>query len=218
MASAAGRNGRHSQTGAKRSTKIAGANRSSIAATPTQLPRTSWSAILKRSIREFKEDDVTDRAAALTYYGVLSLFPAMLVIVSILGLLGKSTTQKVLNNLGEATPSGVNSFLHTVVSQVQGHAATAGIAGAIGIAIALWSASGYVAAFIRAANVIYDVDEGRPMLKTATVRLLTTIALVIVLVVAAAIVVVTGPIATQVGKAFGVGQAAVLAWDIAKWP
>lgn len=185
---------------------------------PSKLPRASWSTILKRSVHELKADDLTDRAAALTYYGVLALFPALLVIVSVLGLLGKSTTRKVLNNLGQATPSSVNDFLHTVVSQVQGRAGAASVAGVVGLVIALWSASGYVAAFMRAANVIYDIDEGRPVWKTAPVRLLTTVALVVMLVIAAAIVVLTGPIATQVGAAFGVGHAAVLAWDIAKWP
>jgi membrane protein len=184
----------------------------------SDMPRAGWFAILKRSVREFKHDDITDRAAALTYYGVLALFPAMLVLVSVLGLLGKSTTQKVLNNLGHVAPGGVNSFLHSVVSQVQGRGGTAGIAGIIGLVLALWSASGYVAAFMRAANAIYDVDEGRPIWKTAPVRLLTTLALVIMLVVAAAIVVLTGPIAKQVGGAFGIGSTAVLIWDIAKWP
>ncbi|MGI8868800.1 MAG: YihY/virulence factor BrkB family protein [Mycobacteriales bacterium] len=187
-------------------------------ASPSDVPKAGWVAILKRSIREFKHDDITDRAAALTYYGVLALFPGMLVLVSILGLLGKSTTQKVLNNLGQVAPGGVNSFLHSVVTQVQGRGGTAGIAGIIGLALALWSASGYVAAFMRAANVIYDIDEGRPIWKTAPVRLLTTLALVVILVIAAGIVVLTGPIASQVGKAFGIGSTAVLIWDIAKWP
>ncbi|MDT4893857.1 MAG: rane protein [Pseudonocardiales bacterium] len=169
-------------------------------------------------MREFKHDDITDRAAALTYYGVLALFPAMLVLVSVLGLLGKSTTQKVLDNVGHVATGGVNSFLHSVVSQVQGRAGTAGIAGIIGLALALWSASGYVAAFMRAANATYDVDEGGPIWKTAPVRLLTTFVLVIMLLIAAAIVVLTGPITKQVGGAFGIGSTAVLIWDIAKWP
>jgi membrane protein len=186
--------------------------------TLTDMPRAGWLAILKRSVREFKHDDITDRAAALTYFGVLALFPAMLVLVSILGLLGKSTTQQVLNNLGQVAPGGVNSFLKGVVTQVQGKAGIAGIAGIIGLLVALWSASSYVAAFMRAANAIYDVDEGRPIWKTVPVRLLTTLALVIMLVIAAAIVVLTGPVANQVGSAFGIGHAAVLIWDIAKWP
>ena len=84
--------------------------------------------------------------------------------------------------------------------------------------IALWSASGYVAAFMRASNAIYDVDEGRPIWKTAPVRLLTTLVLVLMMVVSAIMVVVTGPIATQVGQAIGIGNTAVLIWDIVKWP
>jgi membrane protein len=184
----------------------------------TDMPRAGWLAILKRSVREFKHDDITDRAAALTYYGVLALFPAMLVLVSILGLLGKSATQQVLSNLGQVAPGGVHTFLANVVTQVQGKAGAAGVAGIIGIVIAVWSASGYVAAFMRASNAIYDVDEGRPVWKTGPVRLLTTLALVSMLVIAAAIVVLTGPIANQVGTAFGIGHAAVLIWDIAKWP
>jgi membrane protein len=186
--------------------------------TLTDMPKAGWLAILKRSIREFKHDNITDRAAALTYYGVLALFPAALVLVSILGLLGKSTTQQVLSNLGQVAPGGVHTFLKNVVTQVQGKAGAAGVAGIIGIVVALWSASSYVAAFMRAANAIYDVDEGRPIWKTGPVRLLTTVALVIMLVIAAAIVVLTGPIANQVGTAFGIGHAAVLIWGIAKWP
>ncbi len=186
--------------------------------TLTDMPKAGWLAILKRSVREFKHDDVTDRAAALTYFGVLALFPAMLVLVSILGLLGKSTTQQVLTNLGQVAPGGVHTFLKGVVTQAQGRAGVAGIAGIIGLVIALWSASGYVAAFMRASNAIYDVDEGRPIWKTAPVRLLTTVALVVMLVIAAAIVVLTGRIANQVGTAFGIGHTAVLIWDIAKWP
>jgi membrane protein len=184
----------------------------------TAMPRAGWIAILKRSVREFKHDDITDRAAALTYFGVLALFPAMLVLVSILGLLGKSTTQQVLNNISQIAPGGVHTFLQGVVTQVQGKAGVAGVAGIIGIVVALWSASGYVAAFMRASNAIYDVDEGRPIWKTAPIRVGTTIALVIMLVIAVAIVVLTGPIANQVGSAFGIGHAAVLTWDIAKWP
>ena len=181
-------------------------------------PRAGRLTVLKRSIREFKQDDVTDRAAALTYYGVLAMFPAGLVLVSILGLLGKSTTNKVLDNIGKIAPGGVHTFLNTIVNQVQGRAGTAGVAGIAGILIALWSASAYVAAFMRAANAIYDVPEGRPVWKKTPVRLLTTIALVVMLVIAAAIVVLTGPIATQVGKAFGIGSTAVTVWEIAKWP
>src|SRR4029077_12778646 len=115
-------------------------------------------------------------------------------------------------------PGEVHTFLTNVVTQVQGKAGAAGVAGIIGIVIALWSTSSYVAAFMRASNAIYDVDEGRPIWKTGPDRLVPTPALVIMLVIAPPIVVLTGPIANQVGTAFGIGHAAVLIWDIAKWP
>jgi membrane protein len=185
---------------------------------PSDLPKRGWVAILNRSVREFKHDDVTDRAAALTYFGVLALFPAMLVVVAVLGLLGRSTTNKLLANVSHIAPGGVHDFLDSVVTQVQGQGGTAGLAGIIGLVIALWSASGYVAAFMRASNAINDVDEGRPIWITAPVRILTTVAIVIMLLVAAAIVVLTGPVAEKVGSAVGLGNTAVTVWDIAKWP
>ena len=184
----------------------------------SDIPRSGWLAVLKRAVREFKHDDITDRAAALTYFGVLALFPAMLVLVSVLGLLGKSTTKQVLNNVAQIAPGGVHTFLNGVITQVQGKAGIAGIAGIIGLLIALWSASSYVAAFMRAMNAIYDIDEGRPIWKTVPVRIATTLALVVMLLIAAAIVILTGPVANQVGQAFGIGHAAVLIWDIVKWP
>jgi membrane protein len=186
--------------------------------TPTDIPKPGWFRILRRCFRQFKHDDVTDRAAALTYYGLLALFPGLLVLISLLGLAGKSTTQEFLNNIKQVAPSGVNGFLRTVIEQVQGRSGAASIAAVVGLVLALWSASSYVAAFMRASNDIYDVDEGRPMWLTAPLRLLVTLALVVMLVISAVIVVVTGPIADQVGKVFGIGNSIVIAWDIAKWP
>ena len=182
------------------------------------MPKAGWMAIVKRSVKEFKHDDVTDRAAALTYFGVLAIFPGMLVLVSLLGLIGQANAKKILDNLGQVAPSGAKTFLTSVINQVQGKAGIAGIAAIIGLALALWSASGYVAAFMRASNAIYDVDEGRPIWKTGPLRIVTTIALVIMLLAALVMVVVTGPLASQVGKAFGIGDTAVLIWNIVKWP
>jgi membrane protein len=161
---------------------------------------------------------VTDRAAALTYFGVLAIFPGVLVLVSILGLVGSSTAQSVLDNLRAVAPSGVNSFLRTVIEQVQGRAGAASIGAAVGLIIALYSASGYVSAFGRALNGIYGIREGRPIWLTIPVRLAVTVALLIMLIASALMVVVTGPVARQVGHALGIGDAAVTAWTIAKWP
>lgn len=185
---------------------------------PTDIPKQGWVSILKRSVRQFSHDDVTDRAAALTYFGVLALFPGVLVLVSLLGLAGPSFTQKVLANLRQLAPGSVSSFLQTVIEQVQGRSGAASLGAVIGLLIALWSASGYVAAFMRASNAIYEVDEGRPVWRTAPLRLGVTVLLVILLVASAVMVVVTGPIASQVGKALGIGDTAVVVFDIVKWP
>jgi membrane protein len=185
---------------------------------PTDIPRAGWREILKRALQQFKHDDITDRAAALTYFGVLAIFPGMLVLVSILGLLGSHTTQTLLDNVGQIAPGNVKSFLNTVIEQTQGRAGAASAGAIVGLLVAIWSASGYVAAFMRAANKIYGVDEGRPVWKTAPVRLAVTIVIMVLLIVSALMVAVTGTIASQVGKAFGIGHTAVLVWDIAKWP
>jgi membrane protein len=185
---------------------------------PTEIPAPGWRAILKRALQQFKHDNVTDRAAALTYFGVLAMFPGLLVLVSLLGLVGHSTTQKVLKNVDELAPGSVKSFLNSVIEQTQGRAGAAGIAAILGIVIAVWSASGYIAAFMRASNQIYNVDEGRPIWKTAPVRLAVTVVIMIMLIASALMVVVTGSIANQFGKALGIGHTAVLVWDIAKWP
>lgn len=185
---------------------------------PAELPKTSWVAVLKRAFGQIKNDELTDRAAALTYYGVQAIFPGLLVLVSVLGLLGHSTTQTLLDNLGSIAPGSVKSTLQSIITNSQKQKATAGIAGIVGILLALWSASGYVSAFMRSSNAIYGVDEGRPIWKTAPTRLLVTLFTVVCLVAGLVIVVATGSIATQIGKALGVGSAAVTAWEIAKWP
>jgi membrane protein len=184
---------------------------------PTDIDKHSWRDVLKRSFQQIKHDDLTDRAAALTYYGVLALFPGLLVVVAIVGLLGHDTTQQLLDNIGQIAPGGVKSFLSQVISQAQNRG-TAGLAAVLGLVIAIWSASGYIAAFMRSANAIYGVDEGRPIWKTAPVRLGVTVAMMILIVISAFMVTVTGRIADQVGRALGIGHTAVTVWEILKWP
>jgi membrane protein len=187
-------------------------------AKPTDIPAPGWIAALRRAIKQFTHDDITDRAAALTYFGILAIFPGLLVLVSILGFLGKDTSRKFLDNVSEIAPGGVRTFLQSVIEQVQGRQGAASIAAVVGLLLAVWSASGYVAAFMRATNAIYDIDEGRPIWRTAPVRLGITLATMLGLVVSALIVVVTGSVARQVGHVLGIGDVGVLVWDIAKWP
>jgi membrane protein len=185
---------------------------------PTQLSGGSWLGAARRTVREFQEDFLTDRAAALTYYAIMSIFPALLVVVSLLGLIGKSATQPLVNNLTGAIPGSAQHIIKSAVTNLQSQHGAAGLAAIIGIVLGLWSASGYVAAFMRASNAIYDVPEGRPVWKTVPTRLGVTIAVLLLLVASAVIVVVTGGIAQRVGGTLGLGSVAVTVWDIAKWP
>jgi membrane protein len=185
---------------------------------PTQLPRRAWSGVLKRTYREYKDDNLGDLAAALTYYGVLAIFPMLVVLVSLLGLLGQSVTQPLINNLGQVAPGAAKQIFTSAIQNIQSNQGTAGVLFIVGLAAALWSASGYIAAFMRASNVIWDVPEGRPIYKTIPIRLGATLVTVLLLTFTAIAVVVTGGLAKQVGNVIGAGQSAVTIWDIAKWP
>ena len=185
---------------------------------PMDLPRRAWGGVLKRTFREFNADHLTDLAAALTYYGVLAMFPMLIVIVSLLGLLGHSVTQPLIQNLGSVAPGPAKTILTSAIHNIQSRPGTAGVLFVVGLVGALWSASGYVAAFMRASNVVWDVPEGRPIYKTLPIRLGVTLVTVVLLTLSAAAVVFTGSLAGQVGRLIGVGSTAVTVWDIAKWP
>jgi membrane protein len=187
---------------------------------PAHARKGSLVQTLKRTFTEFKEDELTDRAAALTYYGVLSIFPALIALVSIVGLVFDparitKTLTDLVSSIGPA--SAVETFKGPIQTLTQS-SSTAGIMLIVGVASALWTASGYVGAFMRAANVIYEVDEGRSFVKLRPLQMLVTLLLVLLLALVLVAVVVTGPLADAVGSAVGVGSAAVTAWDIAKWP
>jgi membrane protein len=176
---------------------------------PAHAREGSLGQTLKRTFTEFTEDELTDRAGALTYYAVLSIFPALIALVSIVGLV--------------FDPAKITQTLTDLVSSVGPSSAVETFKGPIetitsGIAAALWTASGYVGAFTRAANVIYEVEEGRSVVKLRPLQMLVTLVLVLLLALVLVALVLTGPLAEAVGSAVGVGSAAVTAWDIAKWP
>jgi membrane protein len=185
---------------------------------PASLKGKGVFAALKRTLKQFSQDNVSDWAAALTYYGILSIFPAMLALVSILGMVSANGQQTVRDTIGEVVPNEqIQSMVNMVLNQVK-DPGTAGFAAVIGIALAFWSASGYVAAFMRASNAIYDVPEGRPIWKTLPIRLGVTAVIGLMLVASAVIVIFTGDLAEAVGEQIGLGSAAVTVWSIAKWP
>jgi membrane protein len=185
---------------------------------PTELRTRSWFGVFKRTFTEFRADNLTDLAAALTYYGVLAIFPAIIALVSILGLVGHSATQPLINNLDKVAPGPARQIFTGAIHGLTKSQGAAGVLFVVGIAGALWSASGYIAAFMRASNTVYDIEEGRPVWVTIPVRLIVTLVVVLLLAVSAFAVVVTGGLAKQVGNLVGVSGTALTVWDIAKWP
>ena len=185
---------------------------------PAKLGTGSWLGVLKRSASGFSADNLTDRAAALTYYGIQAIFPALLVLVSILGLVGQSATQPLIQNLGKMAPGPAQQIFTNAIHNLQQSQGAAGVLAIVGIALALWSASGYVGAFMRASNDIYGVTEGRPFWLKRPIQVVVTLVLVVLLAVSAVAVVITGGLAKQVGNVLGIGGSAVTVWDIAKWP
>jgi YihY family inner membrane protein len=185
---------------------------------PTQLPGGSWWAAVKRTVREFQDDNLSDRAAALTYYSVLSIFPALLVVISLVDLAGPGAIQTLLDNLGQVAPGSVNQILATAIANLQQTRGSAGLLAVVSLATALWLASRYIAAFMRASNAIYDVPEGRPIWKTLPIRIGVTVVVMVLLAASAVAVVATGGLAARLGRLLGVGSTAVRVWDLAKWP
>jgi len=197
-----------------------GVGREGAPSAPTRLGWRDWWAVLRRTAREFRDDNLTDWAAALTYYAVLSLFPALIVLVAILGLVGRhpETTDALLDIVDQLGPqSAVDSFRGAIESVVKSNASAGALLG-LGLAGAVWSASGYIGAFIRAMNAIYEIGEGRPFWKLRPLQIAVTITMVLLLAIVSISLVVTGPLAEAIGDVIGVGDTAVTVWNVAKWP
>ncbi len=184
---------------------------------PSQAKQSGTFATLKRTVKEFSDDQLPHWAAALTYYAVLSIFPALLAIVSILGLIGSSAIQPLLDNLGTVAPGPAKEILTGALQGLE-QSGGSGVLFLVALAAAIWAASGYINAFMDASNAIYDIEEGRPLVKKLPLRVGITVLMLLLLTASAVAVVLTGPIAEQVGGLVGVADAAVTAWDIAKWP
>nr|WP_315266138.1 YihY/virulence factor BrkB family protein [Microbacterium lemovicicum] len=185
---------------------------------PTDLDKRSWGYVFKKTLREFMSDQCMDTAAGLTYYGVLSIFPALVAIFSLLGVFGQNgaAADTVLGIVSDVAPDAAEGLRGPVeeLSQSSG----AGFAFVTGILIALWSASGYVGAFSRAMNRIYEIEEGRPFWKLRPMQLVVTIITVVSLAIVGVILVLSGDVVDAVGSAIGASDAVKLAWSIAKWP
>jgi membrane protein len=181
--------------------------------------RTGLWPTLKRTAQEFQEDNLTDWAASLTYYGLLALFPALIVLVSIVGLIGdpRSTTDTLTEIVNKLGPDTASDTFAGPIRQLTESRSTAGFALILGTLLALWSASGYLGAFIRASNVVYETQEGRPFWKLRPLQLILTLAMVLLVALIALSVVLTGPVVSAVAEPIGVSDTAVSIWNVAKW-
>jgi membrane protein len=177
-------------------------------------------ATLRRTLTEFSEDNITDWAAALTDYGLLSLFPALIALVSVLGIFGDPvrTTQTITDVVTQIGPDTAADTFAGPIESITSNRGAAGVLFFVGLGVALWSASGYVGAFMRAANVVYETPEGRPFWKLRPLQILVTLAMVLLLALVALALVLTGPIVEAVAEPLGIGSTATTVWDIAKWP
>jgi membrane protein len=186
---------------------------------PTDVPKRSWLTTLRRTIKEFQADNLTDWAAALTYYAILALFPALAALVSIIGLVGDpvTTTNTLLDIVRQIAPQQVDQ-LEQPIADLTSKRSAAGLALIVSLALALWSASAYVGAFIRADNAIYEVEEGRPFWRLRPLQIVVTLVVIILVALVALSLVATGPVAQAVGDAIGLGSTAITVWNIAKWP
>jgi membrane protein len=186
----------------------------------SQLKLATWRGVLARSARGFKQDNCLDLAAALTYWSLLALFPAAIVVVALAGLV--ATSEAAVNTLveifEELAPDEAAAALTDRLRDVAGQRTAAGVLFSFGLLGALWTAGAYLRSFTRAANIIYAVPESRPFYRLLPQQLLLT---VVSLVLAAVVVfglIVSGPVAEAVGNALGLGQSVLVVWNTAKWP
>jgi membrane protein len=186
---------------------------------PTDLTKPSAFYVLRKTAREFGADQCTDLAAALTYYAVLSIFPALVAVVSLLGVFGEGqrTTDALLQIVGEIGPRSIADTLRQSIQQLV-ESPAAGVALVIGLLGAVWSASAYVGAFGRAMNRIYEIEEGRPVWKLRPLQLVITLGGLIMAAAAAVMLAVSGPVASAIGSTIGLGDVALTAWSILRWP
>jgi membrane protein len=188
--------------------------------TPTDISKRSWKDTLKRSFTEFKEDNLTDWAAALTYYAVLSMFPALIALLSIVGLIADPATvsRVITETISEIGPATAAETFSGPIEDITKNQTAAGFGLIFGLAGALWTASGYIGAFIRASNSIYEIEEGRPFWKLRPLQILVTLTLVLMLALVFLGLLVSGPLAEALGGAVGLGDSAVTIFQYGKWP
>src|SRR5690625_1476863 len=160
---------------------------------PAQVPASGWKYVARKAVREFLADHCLDLAAGLTYFAVLAIFPAILAVFSLLGVIGQADeTVRAIEPILTKVLGGSAADTLLPVIKTLATAPGAGIALISGLVVALWSASGYVTAFSRAMNRIYGVEEGRPIWKLRPVMLLITLIILVLVVLVALMALLSG--------------------------
>lgn len=174
--------------------------------------------MVKETAREFGDDQLVHWAAALTYYALLSLFPGLLLLVSVLGLIGTPVTQPLIEHVGALAPGPAQEIALDALERLQTEGLGSGIGLVAAAAGALWAGSSYVGGFIPAANACWEVEEARPFLQRLKVRMALTLALLVLIGVTALVIALSGRVARFLGEAAGAGEQAVAAWSLLRWP
>jgi membrane protein len=187
---------------------------------PTSLPRHTWKDTLTRTATEFKRDKLNHWGAALTYYAVLSMFPALLVLVSLVGLLADPArvTKVLTDTVAQMGPATAAKTFQGPIETLTSSRGTAGVMFIVGVVSALWAASGYVSAFADASNTIYEVEEGRPFWKLKPLQLAVTFVLIMLAALVALALVLSGPVVGALGSSLGISDTALTVWRFVKWP
>lgn len=177
-------------------------------------------AIIKRTLRSFYDDQMTHHAAALTYYGLMSLFPALLLAISLLGLFGQypATYDAIMGYLREVAPRSVLVPLDSSLRSALQSKDTAATAVAISVLVALYGTTGVLEAARRALNVVFEVKGGRSFLRRKVIDVASTFVLGALVIVSLVMVLVGGGFAEDLLGFLGLGSSAAQAWNIARWP
>ena len=187
--------------------------------TPPEVTKRSWGYVARKTVREFSDDECPDRAGSLTYYGILALFPGLLALASLLAIVGQGqrAIDAVFRVLEPLAPTEVLDTVREPLEQFSASPA-AGLGFVTGLVIAVWSASGYVGAFGRAMNRIYEIPEGRPFWKLRPMSSLVTVVALVLVGLIAIVLVVSGPVTDAVGEALDSARRVQVVWTIVKWP
>ncbi|MEV6836557.1 YihY/virulence factor BrkB family protein [Streptomyces sp. NPDC051133] len=177
----------------------------------------SWAA-LRRTPVAIWDDDVTDWAAALTYYAVLALFPLLLVLLSVLGLTVPTAKPEVIDRLSQAVPVTSRAMLRSTLRQMAGQSSTAWTLVFLGGSAALWSGCSYLSVFRRALHAMHRIDAHRPVWRTAPRIIATALVLIGLLLTSTVALFLTGGLTRRLGRALNWGTGPQAAWDTLRWP